>query len=246
MDFNLLLLLIPITVLAYSIKGLTGFGPALIIVPFFTVIIGVWYALPASAIFDTIAGLILLFPVYKNISWKFCLPIMLTMGVGSYIGAKMVFIVSPILISNLIGVFIFIFAIYLWIGYPQKQMLSRTQNPKILVGGSIAGFLGGISGGMIGMSGPILVIYLKYFFQKDFFRIQLIVIFLVENLVRTFIYYSGGLLGFQETKFLITCLPALGIGLWIGYILHVHISEKYFNRVVSLILIFVSIKIVLF
>lgn len=246
MELNLLLYLIPITLLAYSIKGLTGFGPALIIVPFFTLLIGVQYALPASAIFDIAAGSILLFTVYKKISWKFCLPLMITMAVGSFIGANLVFMVSPVLISIIIGIFILLFAIYLWLEHPQQQILKNTQNPKVLFGAATAGLFAGISGGMIGMSGPILVIYLKYFFPKDFFRTQLIVIFLIENLVRTFIYYKGGLLNFHESKLLIACLPALVVGLWIGHILHVKISEKYFNKVVASILILVSLKIILF
>lgn len=246
MELNLLFLLIPITLLAYSIKGLTGFGPALIIVPFFTAIIGVQYALPASAIFDAVAGLLLLITVYKKISWKFCLPLMLTMAIGSFIGANAVFWVPRGLIIILIGVSILSFAIYLWIQQPRKQLKGNTENKKVLTGAAIAGFFGGISGGLIGMSGPILVVYLKYFFPKDFFRNQLIVIFLAENLVRTFIYYKGGLLGFQESKFLFLCLPVLILGLWIGNILHMHISEKLFNRVVSLILILVSIKIIIF
>jgi uncharacterized membrane protein YfcA len=246
MELNLLLLLIPIILLAYSIKGLTGFGPALIIVPFFTAIIGVQYALPASALFDAIAGLLLLIAVYKKIYWKFCLPLMITMAVGSFIGANAVFWVSPDLISILIGIFIFIFAIYLWIEQPQNDLNRNTENQKILTGAAIAGFFAGISGGLIGMSGPILVIYLKHFFSKDFFRNQLIVIFLAENLVRTSIYYKGGLLTFQESKFLFVCLPALILGLWIGNILHIRISEKLFNRVVSLILILVSVKIIIF
>lgn len=246
MEFHPLLFLITITFLAYSIKGLTGFGPALIIVPFFTAIIGIQFALPAAAIFDTIAGLLLLTTVFKQISWKFCFPLMISIAIGSFIGAHTVFIVSPALIQILIGIFIFLFGLYLWLTNSQKILIKNIDKQKVLFGATIAGFLGGITGGMIGMSGPILVIYLKYFFSKEFFRTQLITIFLVENVVRLIIYYKGGLLGFEESKSFITCLPALLIGLWVGHALQVHISEKHFNRVVSSILILVSLKLVLF
>ncbi len=120
------------------------------------------------------------------------------------------------------------------------------KNDRILPGAVAAGFLGGISGGMVGMSGPILVIYLKYHFSKDFFRTQLIAIFLIENIVRLFIYFKGGLLDLQESKFLFACLPALLIGLWIGNTFHLHISESHFNRIVASILVLVSLKIVFF
>jgi uncharacterized membrane protein YfcA len=246
MEFHLLLFLIAITFLAYAIKGLTGFGPALIVVPFFTALLGIQYALPAAAIFDTIAGFLLLITVSKQISWKFCFPLMISIALGSFIGANTVFMVSSELIQILIGIFIFLFGIYLLLTNSQKILIKNINNQKVLIGATIAGFLSGIIGGMIGMSGPILVIYLKYFFSKEFFRTQLITIFLVANMVRLFIYYKGGLLSFEESKFFIACLPALLIGLLVGHILQVHISEKHFNRVVSSILILVSLKLVFF
>jgi len=246
MDINSLLFLIAITLVAYILKGLTGFGPALIVVPFFTVAVGVEYALPASAIFDAIAGFILLSTVYKQISWKFCIPLMIAMAVGSFIGANAVFGVSPALIRILIGSFIFLFGVYLWTEKGKSSHESIPDLTTVSPGGAAAGFFGGISGGMIGMSGPIVAIYLKYFFQKDFFRSQLIAIFLVENIVRTFIYIKGGLINFQNVNLLLYCLPALLIGLWLGHKLHLQISERLFNRVVSVILISVSVKLVLF
>jgi uncharacterized membrane protein YfcA len=246
MDINSLLLLIAITLAAYILKGLTGFGPALIIVPFFTAAVGVEYALPASAIFDAIAGFILLSTVYRQISRKFCIPLMIAMAVGSFIGANVVFAISRALIQILIGAFIFLFGIYLWIEKGQSFHQSTPNIRRVSPGGMAAGFFGGISGGMICMSGPILVIYLKYFFQKDFFRSQLIAIFLAENIVRTFIYIKGGLINLQNVILLLYCLPALLIGLWLGNKLHLQISEGLFNRVVSIILILVSVKLILF
>lgn len=250
MEINSLLILVSITLLAYTIKGLTGFGPALLVVPFFTMVAGVKYALPASAAFDALAGLILLLTVYKQISWKFCLPLMIAMGAGSFLGARAVFMVSPNLIRIFIGIFIFLFGGYLLIGSRNtksgKKMIRGEENRRLMPGAIIAGFLGGISGGLVGISGPILVIYLKYYFSKDFFRTQLIAIFLVENIVRLLIYFKGGLLEFQETNFLIACIPALLIGLWIGHKFHLRISEMHFNRIVSVILILVSAKIILF
>lgn len=246
MDISSLPFLIAITLAAYILKGLTGFGPALIVVPFFTVVVGVEYALPASAIFDAIAGFILLSTVYKQISWKFCIPLMIAMAVGSFIGANAVFAVSPALIRVLIGGFIFLFGIYLWIERGRSSHQSTPNPTAVTPGGAAAGFFGGISGGMIGMSGPILVIYLKYFFQKDFFRSQLIAIFLAENVVRTIIYVKGGLINFQNVNLLLYCLPALLIGLWLGNKMHLQISERWFNRVVSVVLILVSVKILLF
>lgn len=248
MEIEQLLLLIVVTLLAYTIKGLTGFGPALMIVPLFTAAVGAAYALPASALFDAIAGLLLLIPIYEKIDWRFSFPLMAAMALGSFIGAKTVFMMPLPIIEIFIGIFILSFGLYLWVGRDNSRQRSDSEirNNRFLTGAVAAGFLGGITGGMIGMSGPILVIFLKYHFPKEFFRTQLIAIFLIENIVRLFIYVDGGLINFHESKFLFLCLPALLVGLWIGNSLHLHISEKLFNRVVASILVLVSLKIIFF
>lgn len=253
MEFDFLLtpanlgLLFFITFAAYYIKGLTGFGPALIVVPFFTALAGVRYALPASALFDALAGALLLIPIFKKINWKFCLPLMLAMGVGSFIGANVLFLIPQTALRTLIGIFILAFGSYLWLS-PQesgRQKMITEPGNRVRAGGITVGFLGGISGGMVGMSGPILVVYLKYLFSKDFFRTQLIAIFLIENLVRLSIYFQRGLLDFRQARFLLACLPALLLGLWLGNLSQLRISERVFNQVVATILILVSLKIIL-
>jgi len=242
--------LIVVVVLAYTIKGLTGFGPALLIVPIFSLLKGTPFALTTSAIFDALAGIMLLFVVYKDISWKFCLPLMMTMGIGSFIGANLVLNIPLSTVEMIMGVFILISGIYLWKQDPlaKENTVERESGfyDPTFVGGLFAGLAGGITGGLIGMSGPILVIYLKYFYSKDFFRSQLIAVFLVENIVRIFIYAKGGLFVQGQGMLLAYLLPALLIGLWIGNTLHIHINNKIFNKVVGAVLISMSFKITLF
>ena len=64
--FGLLIIL-----LAYFIKGFSGFGPALVIVPLFTLLYDAPSALLLAAVFDVFAGGILLRSVWKEIDWKF-------------------------------------------------------------------------------------------------------------------------------------------------------------------------------
>ena len=60
---------------AYFIKGFSGFGPALIIVPFFTILYDAPSALVLAVIFDMFAGAFLMYSVRKEIDWRFVLVI---------------------------------------------------------------------------------------------------------------------------------------------------------------------------
>jgi uncharacterized membrane protein YfcA len=241
--------LFAITFAAYFVKGLTGFGPALIIIPFFTLLLGAEFALPALALFDLVAGIILFVSVYKKINWQFCLPLLIFIGLGSFVGANMVLAIPLPLITYLIGIIIFCFAIYLLFVENSYGESEQSDNPtfriKRTAGASLMAFSGGVLGGLAGISGPPLIIYLKKYFSKSFFRTQLIVIFLFENMVKLLVYYKGGWVQLPQLKIVFLNIPVLLLGLGLGSVLHFRISDRLFNRVVAVILILISLKIIL-
>ena len=240
-------LLFVITFIAYLVKGLTGFGPALIIIPFFTLLLGVEFALPALALFDLIAGIILFLSVYKKIDWQFCFPLIIFIGLGSFTGANIVLAIPLSIITSFVGIIILCFGIYLLFAennkYKAEQSHGNTSKKKLKTGAILMAFSGGVLGGLAGISGPPLVIYLKKFFSKSFFRTQLIVIFLFENIIKLSVYYRGGWVELPELKLVFLNIPALLLGLGLGSILHFRISDKLFNRVVAIVLILISLKI---
>ena len=250
MNETVIAALLLITFLAYFIKGLAGFGPALIIVPFFTLLAGMELALPASALFDVLAGTLLLFQVYREIEWRFCLPLMLAMGMGSFAGAQLIFHLPLELVRLGMGIFILFFALFLWFtaGRSNTPVITAAESGfnKRHFYGMAAGFTGGVFGGLIGISGPPLIMYMKQVYRKNFFRTQLIVVFMVENLVRLWVYQQNRLFSIEDGVALLFCLPPLLGGLWLGSRLHLQISETYFNRFIAVILMGVSLKILWF
>jgi len=190
------------------------------------------------------------FQIYRRIDWKFCFPLMLAMGSGSFLGAQLVFYLPIEGIRLTMGVFIFLFALFLGLKKNQPKtdvtVSAEDRFPRRHLYGIGAGFLGGMFGGLIGMSGPPLIMYMKQVYPKDFFRTQLIVVFMVENAVRLTVYQQNQLFAVEDSAILLLCLLPLLIGLWLGAQLHLRISETYFNRFIALILIGVSVKILWF
>lgn len=163
------LILFVVTFAAYFIKGFSGFGPALLIVPFFTLFAGAPVALTASALLDALAGLVLLREIRKKIDWKFTLPIIAAISVGSFLGARLIFALPLPLLKRLIGLFLGIFILYLLWNPEKRHPVSEKRLWPVTL---LVSLLSGMSGGLVGMSGPPLVAYLKFRFPKDYFRLS--------------------------------------------------------------------------
>ena len=69
LEFGFQQLIVIIAVfIAFFIKGFSGFGTALLLMPLFTMLFGAKSALPTTALFDVIAGLILIISVRHKIN----------------------------------------------------------------------------------------------------------------------------------------------------------------------------------
>ena len=90
MEMNIILILAGLAVFtAYFIKGFSGFGPALVLIPSLTLLFNAETAISASTYFDIIGGIILFISVRKSIDWKFVIPITLLLFIGAYFGANL-------------------------------------------------------------------------------------------------------------------------------------------------------------
>lgn len=160
---------------AYFLKSFTGFGPALIMVPFFTLLYDPGTAITTAAFYDFIAGFILLITVRKQIQWRFVFSIFAALAIGAILGSLLLGTVPDYWIKKFIGLTIFVFA--LLILFQKNGNLHLKENKSLQRLKYPIGALGGFLGGFIGITGPPIIIYLKMLYEKSFFRTQLIGIF---------------------------------------------------------------------
>ena len=223
-----------VILIAYFVKGFSGFGPALIIVPFFSLLYDPPSALVIAALFDFFAGGILAYTVRKEIRWSFVLLIFVALGVGVVFGS---FLLGRILVDGLkkiIGAVLLIFALIILVqqngtGWKNKQKYIFLKYP--------AAFVSGFLGGLVSMSGPPIIIYMKVMYEKSFFRTQLIAIFMLGTAWRYLMYLYHDIpmnIPFQSLIIYFICLLA---GLWLGSHLHVKVNEVVFNKIVAVILL---------
>jgi uncharacterized membrane protein YfcA len=223
---------------AYFLKGLSGFGPALIMIPFLTIIYDPATAIILTAFLDFLAGAVLIPRIRKDISWPFVVPVIISMGIGAVFGAYLLGQLPVNMIRQIMGLAIAAFALYLLF---QKNSNHQTEGQAGFIRYPI-GILSGLSGGLLGISGPPIVIFMKMFYDKVFFRTQLIVIFLFGSGWRLILYYLNKIENSLDWRLFPIFIVTMILGVLIGNKIHIQISEKVFNRLVAIIIFVTAIR----
>ena len=242
-DPNITILLACLVVFAaYFLKGFSGFGPAIVMVPFFTILYEPNTAITIATLFDFIAGLFLIWTVRKEIKWSFVFSVFIALALGAVLGAYLLGEIPTLLLKRCIGAVIIIFSMMIML---QGKNGSRSITPFISLLRFPIGLVSGFLGGLLGISGPPLVIYVKMHYDKVFFRTQLIAIFLLGTGWRSLLYYWNNIpmkLSLQEVGI---CFTILCIGLWTGNRIQVRVNEVNFNRIVAILILLPAVNLLL-
>ena len=133
--------------------GYTGWGGAMVSMPFLTILYG-----PVEALVIMIIGALLvtayLFPTAARIAdWRRMTPILIAMAVCVPIGSLLLFALEPNLIRRIIGWLIVGASILILSGW-------RYSGPQGAGASATTGAISGLINGFVGLGGPPLVIYM--------------------------------------------------------------------------------------
>ena len=226
-----LLIWLAAALVAYTIKGFSGFGPALIVVPTLSALYSPETALGTSTVIDVAVGIVLLLtwrPTRGEMSLLAKLGLYIT--VGTVMGALLAGVLPREALLLLIGISVLLLAVKLAFSGTTTVPTGRWDLPPWL-----GGILAGVSGGLVGISGPFMVAGTSRF-EKSSMRRLLVVVFLLEGLVKLVVYSLNGILAPQSFELSIKALPAIIVGLVIGAWLHNRVSQQLFLRILAGIL----------
>jgi uncharacterized membrane protein YfcA len=226
---------------AYFLKGLSGFGPALLFVPAVGLLFGPRISLVASAFVDTFVGLGMLISLkYEPGDWQLILKMVGFMAIGSVVGSSLAGHVPPNIVLGLIGLVVIIcgasFIIY---DLPLPPAIIQGKFLKLWA----ACITGGLAGGLVGISGPLVIPALRPIMDKSRFRRVLVAFFLCEGFLRLAVYGVVGMWNVEVVKVAVVACPAIIVGLLIGYRAHLHVSERKFNVVIGIVLVLIALRI---
>ena len=228
--------LLPATLIfaAYFVKGYSGFGPALILIPTLSLVYTPHSAILLVTLFDLMAGMALLISVWRSIRWKTTFSVLLAFFPGALLGARLMTGMPVEPLKKILAIVLLLFIALIWNknAPPKQQTKMHTR-----LGQSLAAFGAGFTGGLTGISGPLLVVYFKLVHPKTFFRNQLIAIFAFGAAWRLFLYHSfHAALHIPIWQLIIFALLMLS-ALFFGSRFQLKTDEQTFNRSIALILL---------
>ena len=134
------------------VYGFAGFGAAYVLIPLFSLIYGAREAVAVVMIMVTLGSVGLVFNTARHVAWRQIGPMsvlaMLTIPVGSLI----LLTVDPELMRRAIGAVILVLAAALLMGIAYR-------GPRNLITAAVAGIVGGLTHGAVGLGGLAVSLY---------------------------------------------------------------------------------------
>lgn len=220
-----------ILVAAYFIRGIAGFGSGLVAIPLLALMLPLPVVVPMIGLLDYLASVGHGVKHRERILWRELLPLLPFSAAGVVLALYIFKSVDAVLLSRWLGGFIILYAIYTLSGVAPPRVGSRLWAMP-------AGGLGGLIGTLFGTGGPLYVIYLKLRgLDKAAFRATIAMIFVLDGAGRITGFLVTGFYSLNVVLLVAAGLPIMLISMYLGGHIHANISQRAFQRTISILLL---------
>lgn len=211
---------------ASVIKGITGFGFALLAVPFLSLIFPMQVLVPAMSLFNLITSLVILIKLHERIKAYYFIPMFIASLGGIPLGIYALKYISSDTLRLITGIMIVIFSL---------QMLGKVRLAKRFLNLPIvfAGFVSGLLNTAISVGGPPLVIAMnRKGYEKDRFRGIFAWFSTFSAFFTTAAFIMKGMIESESIHLALFCLPFLFFGSHLGSKFSGKIEPERFRKMV--------------
>ncbi len=219
---------------AYLIRGVTGFGSALLAVPLLVLFLPLRFVVPWIATLDVVAALLLTGFGWRanEVEWKEVSLLLPAAGGGIAVGVALLAELPPAWLSRVLGLLVVVFGV--------RSVLNLQGSTRVSAWWSLpAGLAGGAIGALFATGGPPFVIYLSHRIRdKSRLRGTLSGLFLIEGGIRLAVLGAAGLLvqkGMLEA--LLLGIPLMVVGLYGGHHVHLNLSQRRLFALIGVLLV---------
>ncbi|MFZ3041959.1 MAG: sulfite exporter TauE/SafE family protein [Thiobacillus sp.] len=226
-----------ILLVAYFIRGITGFGSGLISVPLLALFLPLKFVVPLILLLDFTASIVIGGFNFKRVKWDE-VGVLIPFGmVGVILGTSLLVNLPPEPMLIALAAFVFVFAMRSLLNLHGDKLISRGWAvPASLTGGTV--------GALFGTGGPPYVIYLSHRIRdKSELRATFSALFFTEGLTRIGSFLVAGLLMTASVWVaFFAALPLVLGALYLGGRVHVGISPAQMARLVGVLLLVSSVS----
>jgi len=233
-DYATLIAAAVIAAVAGVVRGITGFGGAMVMAPPLALLLGPKLAVPVILVLESVAAAPMLVQTRHRVQWKVIGAILLAACLTVPLGVLALVAVDPTIIRRAIAVTVIVFAIVLLRGwrYAGRPRLATS------VG------LGAVSGAMVGatsIGGPPVILYLLSGPDPiETTRANLTLYVAVISLISVVMLWHQGVFDARAGWMSVLLSPAYYVGLLVGLRLFPRFSDTRFRQFTLLLLIVVS------
>jgi uncharacterized membrane protein YfcA len=222
---------------AYMVRGIAGFGSALISVPLLALLYPIPVVVPLVVFLDFVGSASQGMKNRTLIVWREQLPLIPFAVIGIAGGLTLLSSMGSASLAQALGAFVILYAIY------QLLPLPDLRGPRILV--IPFGLLGGLVGTLFGTGGPFYMIYLTLRgLEKGAARATFAANFLIDGAIRLAAYATVGFFHSEVLLATLAALPVAAAGLWVGGRVHTEISPRGYARMISALLLFSGVALI--
>ncbi len=214
------------------VSGLTGFGTGLTALAFWLHVIGPALAAPLVVVCSVIAQVQTLPRIWHELDWRRLSPFIAGGLVGVPVGAQLLTRIDPGTFKLSVGVVL--------IGYAGGMLLLK---PRLgtawggLPADGLVGLLGGVLGGLAGLSGPVPTIWAAI---RGWGKAERRGVFQAFNLTvlsaAMIAYAASGMLDAEVGRLVLMAVPGTLIGAWTGFRTYRRLSDRGFHEIVLCLL----------
>lgn len=231
-----------VVLIAYIIKGLSGFANALVFSSFMSFQNNNINISPIEVLMAFPSNLILTVKERKNLSWKIFLPLIIMVIIGVIPGTILLKNIDATVLKICFGFAIALISIEIFLREFGKNTKKVQSSPLAL---TIIGIISGVLSGLFGV-GAFLVAYIsRTTNNSSAFKANLCIVFMVENIFRIIIYISTGILTLTIAKQALLLMPFMLIGLFIGILLSKKISESLIKKIIIILLLLTGLSLMI-
>lgn len=215
---------------AYTVRGIAGFGSGLIAIPLLALSFPLTVVVPVVVALDLVGSAGQGLKNRQQVSWHDLLPLLPFTVCGVVAALYMLDALDARVLRRALGGFVLLYGTYQLLALPAISATRWSALPY--------GVLGGLIGTMFGTGGPFYVMYLSMRgLEKGALRASFAIWFLVDGSMRIAGYSAFGFMNLQALKALAMALPVALLGLLIGGRVHTRMSQQWFKRVISVLLV---------
>lgn len=206
------------------LRGFTGFGAGLVMVPALGLLVGPQLAVPIAVLLDMVASLQLLPPAIRSVRWRIVGPLGLAACVTIPIGSTVLARLEVGLMQRVISGAVLVCVVLLWTGW---RYHARPSLPVSAATGAASGLLTG----MAGIGGPpVILLFHSGPHSGPEVRASLIGYFAITQLVALIAFVVYRLLTVEALVLALILSPVFLFSAWLGTRQFGRVDERRFRH----------------